>query len=77
MKISDQLGDTVDLVWNEKAQDWPGIWKLAYWIFCVSGQAEHLQGHDTYLNFILLTWHHGQEQLHLGPRKLFPKPLTN
>lgn len=46
------------------------IWGLADWIYCVSGQVEHLQGHKWYLKFSLLRRHPGQGQL-LGPRKLF------
>ena len=36
----------VNLVWDEKAWSWPGIWELADWIYCVSGQVEHLRGHE-------------------------------
>ena len=36
-------------LWGEKALSWPGIWGLVDWIYCVSGQAEHLQGHTSYL----------------------------
>lgn len=34
-----------------------------------SGQEEHLQGHESYLNFGWLIWSPMQECLHLGPRK--------
>lgn len=43
------------------------------WVFCASGQVGHLQGHENYLTFSLLLWHHWQKQLHLGPRNLFQK----
>ena len=45
-------GHTVNLVWGEKerennyrAQSCLGFCGLANWIYCVSGQAEYLQGH--------------------------------
>lgn len=44
---------------------WPGVWGLVGWICPVSGQGEHLQGHQS------LMWHPRHGQLHLGPRKLF------
>lgn len=31
------------------------MWGLADWMHCVAGQAEHLQGHESYLSFGLLT----------------------
>lgn len=44
-----------DLVWCEKehgskyrAQSRLDVWELADWIHCVSGQAEHLCGHESY-----------------------------
>ena len=46
-KRKDLLGwrHIVCLVWCEKAQSWPGLWKLVDWLYRVSGQGEHLQGH--------------------------------
>ena len=35
----------VNLVWGEKAQSWLGVCRSADWTDCISGQAEHLQGH--------------------------------
>ena len=61
----------VNLVWGKKAQGWLGVWGLADWIYCVSGQMEYLQGHENGLSLGLLTRHPGQEQLHLGSRNLF------
>ena len=57
---------------KEVSQSWFGVWGLADWIYHVSGQAEHLQGHKYYLSFGLLTWYPGQEWCYLGPRNLFP-----
>lgn len=37
----------------------------------LSGQEEHLQGHESFLSFGLLIWHPGLEWLHPEPRKLF------
>ena len=34
---------------------------VADWICYISGQMEHLQGHESYLNFHLLTWDPEQE----------------
>lgn len=28
-----------------RAQSWLGRWVLADWLYCISGQAEHLKGH--------------------------------
>lgn len=64
-------GHVGNFVWGEKAQSWLGVWRLTIWIHCISGQAEHLQGQDSYLSVGLLMWHFRQEQLHLGSRKLF------
>lgn len=51
---------------------WPlGIGLKISW---VSGQAEHLQGHERYLSFHLLTWHTGQKWFHLGPRSISTQP---
>ena len=61
----------VNLVWGEKAQSWLGIWGLADWIYCISGQEEDLQGYESCLSFSLLMWHSGQERLDLWSRKLF------
>ena len=61
----------VNLVWGQKTESWFGIWRLADWIYCVSGQVEHLQGHKSYLRFDLLTLHPGQEQIHLRLRNSF------
>ena len=36
---------------------------LTVWIYCNSGQEEHLQGHGSDLIFCLLMWHPRQEQL--------------
>ena len=49
-------GHIVTLVGGEKAQSWLGLWGLADWTHCLSGQAEHLQGHEC-----LLMWHSGKE----------------
>lgn len=35
-------------------------WCLANWLYHVSGPADHLQGHEGYLSFGLLTWHLGR-----------------
>ena len=64
-------GHTVDADWGGKAQSQLTVWALAGWSYSISGQAERLQGHKICLSFCLLLWHPGQEQLHLGPRKLF------
>lgn len=37
-------GHTANRVWGKKAQSWFGVWGLADWMDCVSGQAKHLQG---------------------------------
>ena len=37
-----------------RAQSWLGVWGLAGWIYCVSGQGEHLQGRESYLSSSLL-----------------------
>lgn len=58
----------VNLAWDQKAESWFGIWRLAD---RVCGQVEHLQGLKSYLSFDLLTLHPGQEHLHLGPRNPF------
>lgn len=39
----------------------------------LAGQAKHLQGHRSYLGFVLLTWHPAWEQLHLGLRTVYPQ----
>ena len=44
---------------------------VGYWPCYVSGAAEYLREHESYLNCGLLTLLPGQESLHLGPRKLF------
>ena len=69
-------GRIVRLVWGEKSQSWLGVWGLADCIYCVSGGAEHLQGHKNYLSFVLLMWHLWQERLRLGPRKLLQHFLS-
>lgn len=40
-------GHTDHFVCGEKAQSWHDIWGLLDWIYCVSDQGEHLQGHET------------------------------
>lgn len=35
-------GHIVNFVWGEKARRWLGVWGLADWMPCVSGQKEHL-----------------------------------
>lgn len=62
---------TLVIVWAEKAQSWLGIWGLADWIYCISGQEVDLQGYESYLSSSLLMWHSGQEPLDLWSRKLF------
>lgn len=39
---------------NYRAPNWPGVWGSADWLCWLSGQLEHLQGHNSYLNFDLL-----------------------
>lgn len=56
----------VNLVWGEKAQSWLGIRGWAYWMYCISGQAEHLQGQESYLSFSLLMWRLGRDGSILG-----------
>lgn len=47
-------GHVVNLVWDEKAR--VGLALGTGWLnFTVSGQAEHLQGQESYLSFSLLT----------------------
>lgn len=43
-----------------RAQSGIHVWGSAAWIYCVSGQTEHLLGHNPW-----------QERLHLGPGNLF------
>lgn len=71
-------GHVVNLVWVEKepknqcrAQSWFGVWGLVDWIFCISGQAENLERHKSYLSFALLIWPPRQEWLILGPERYF------
>lgn len=59
-------------------------WRLGIgWLdkYTVSGQVENLQRHESYLNFSLLMWYHGQKQLHFSPKNIFHhfllKPLLN
>lgn len=40
---------------------------------CISGQVDHLQGHESYPSLGL---HPRQERIHLGPRNLF-QPSTS
>ena len=54
-------GSVVNLAWDEEAQNWLHVWGLVGRAYCISGQMEHLQGHERYLNFSLLVWHLGQE----------------
>ena len=56
---------------NYRTQSWLGIRGLADWMYCVSGQEEHLKGNENHLRFSLLMRHPGRRWLHLGPRKLF------
>lgn len=78
-KIPDQLGPPgqTRLEWERgrkyRAGCWRGVGGLADWIYCISGQGEHVQGYKSYLSFPLLTWHPEQEQLHLGPGMLFSR----
>ena len=53
------------------AQSRLGVWGFTDRIDFASGQAEHLQGHESYLSCGLLMWLPGRKQLHLGPRHLF------
>ena len=48
-------------------------WCLANWLYCVSGQADHLQGHEGYLSFGLLTWHLGRSGSILSLQTYFKK----
>lgn len=49
-------------------------WCLANWLYCVSGQADHLQGHAAYLSFGLLTWHLGRSgSILIKPSNLLQK----
>lgn len=43
-----------------KAQSWLGACGLADQVQWVSGQGKYSQGHKSYLNFGLLTWHTGR-----------------
>lgn len=43
-RVKNTVHHTVSLVWSEEVQSWLGVWGLANWRDCVSGQAEHLQG---------------------------------
>lgn len=68
-------GHTVDQVWREEAQRWPEVLGSAGEMRCVSGQAGHLQEHESYPSFAVAA--SGQEQLHPGPRKLNQPQKTN
>ena len=54
-------GATKSPVKDEKAWTGLGLYGLADWIHCMSGQAEHLWGHQCFLSFALLMWHPGKE----------------
>lgn len=43
-----------------RAQSWLGIWGMADRIVGTSGQLEHVQRHESFLSFGLLTWHSEQ-----------------
>lgn len=49
-----------------RAQRWLDVWGLANRIYCVSVQAEHLQGNKSYPSFSLLTWQPGRSSSILG-----------
>lgn len=51
-----------------------GVRALADWVRRVSGQEEHLQGHQSRLGSALLTQRLAQELLLLGPRMYFNNP---
>lgn len=54
-----------------RVQSWLGRWGLADWKYRVSGQADHLKGHDTQSKFQFADVAPRQKWLHLGPRHLF------
>lgn len=43
-------GNIVNVAWDEEAQSCLHVWGLADRTYCISGQMEHLQGHESYLN---------------------------
>lgn len=55
--MSDCLGPSSQSCWGEKAQSWLGIWGQ---LTRCTGQADYLQGHESYPRFGLLTWRPGR-----------------
>ena len=61
---------------KQRGQSWPGIWGLADWIYCVSGQAEHFQDHESYLGFGFLTRQQDRSGSILGLEIYFSMVMT-
>lgn len=67
----EQKAGSFSRIKNKEVSRDPSVGLAFGWLSYVSGQAEHVQGHKSYLSFSVLMKHPGQEGLRLGPRNLF------